>query len=133
MVRMDCVNCRSGTWQLPAPWTRYASVGDGRSRTGRGHHLVDAQRAGRVELGLLHVRRDPPAAFRNRVRADRWSRRLAASGVGQAGFTVVATHAEVLMTGARRGQLILSGVAVVVGAGGLVVARDVSFTAARGE
>jgi hypothetical protein len=46
---------------------------------------------------------------------------------------MVAVHAEVLMTGGRRAELILSGTAVVVGAGGLLVARDVSFTAARGE
>ena len=37
------------------------------------------------------------------------------------------------MTGARRAELIVSAIALVVGLGGLVVARDTSFTEARGE
>lgn len=37
------------------------------------------------------------------------------------------------MTGARRGELIISAIALVVGLGGLIVARDTSFTATRGE
>jgi hypothetical protein len=37
------------------------------------------------------------------------------------------------MTVARRAQLVLSGTAFVVGLAGLIVARDTSFTQARGE
>jgi hypothetical protein len=37
------------------------------------------------------------------------------------------------MTDARRGQLVISAFALVVGVGGLVVARDTSLTEARGE
>jgi hypothetical protein len=37
------------------------------------------------------------------------------------------------VTAARRASLVLSGVSLVLGLGGLVVARDLSFTAARGE
>jgi hypothetical protein len=37
------------------------------------------------------------------------------------------------VTTARRASLVLSGVSLVLGLGGLVVARDLAFTAARGE
>ena len=37
------------------------------------------------------------------------------------------------MTDARRGQLVISAIALLVGVGGLVVARDTSFTEARGQ
>ena len=37
------------------------------------------------------------------------------------------------MSGARRGLLVLSGIALAVGVGGLLAARDLPFTAARGE
>jgi hypothetical protein len=40
---------------------------------------------------------------------------------------------EVFVTAARRASLVLSGVSLVLGLGGLVVARDLAFTAARGE
>jgi hypothetical protein len=37
------------------------------------------------------------------------------------------------VTAARRASLVLSGVSLVLGLGGLVVARELAFTAARGE
>jgi hypothetical protein len=40
---------------------------------------------------------------------------------------------EVFVTAARRASLVLSGVSLVLGLGGLVVARELAFTADRGE
>lgn len=37
------------------------------------------------------------------------------------------------MTQARRAQLIIAGAALTVGMGGLIIARDLPFTASRGE
>jgi hypothetical protein len=39
----------------------------------------------------------------------------------------------VVVTAARRASLVLSGVSLVLGVAGLVVARELAFTAARGE
>jgi hypothetical protein len=39
----------------------------------------------------------------------------------------------VVVTAARRASLVLSGVSLVLGLAGLVVARELAFTAARGE
>jgi hypothetical protein len=46
---------------------------------------------------------------------------------------VDASAAEVVVTAARRASLVLSGVSLVLGLAGLVVARELAFTAARGE
>jgi hypothetical protein len=40
---------------------------------------------------------------------------------------------EVVVTAARRASLVLSSVSLVLGVAGLVVARELAFTAARGE